>query len=886
MLEVLLPTGIIALAAFAYVARRPLERTLFPARQTGRVLLIALRDAARATSDWLGTRGNVFWAVTLTVIGLGIYLPYLSVYPLWDPWEPHYTQVAWEMQERGTWLRPWYRGLDNWWSKPILLLWMLRASLGLLWDPMQDFAANELAARLPFALAAVAGGLLQFDWVRRLWGRATGVLAAIIVMTAPQYLLIGRQVMIDVTFVVTNAAALGYLAVGLFTRRPEPRPGAWGWWRRNYPFALFWGLQAISVLAKGFVPPVLAVLALAAYWAATFRWRDYADLTAGRHWPTYLLQRGLLAAAVAGVVALALFGMRYVVGFAPDERRLYAALLLGAAGVTIALAVFHDLPPCRHALNLLKRIRASWGLPLFFAISAPWFIYMSFAHGWPFWNEFIFYHHLGRAAGTIDKPNNTFDYFVLQIGVALFPWSAFLAGAIWQLAARANLWRSIAGRRNAYLLFTIALTYLFFNMSLTKFAHYIFPVVPFLATAIAATLVWLGRVTPEPIPFDEEGPPLGAPVPPDVGDETPKSGTPGSKGELVAFAALALVGFGILAHDLAIDFRLFLRTFIYYYNRETPNDYNPSVTLQWLFAPAGITIGTLLLSRAVSRLQMAALSGAAIALSCYLAWVTLPAMKDTFSYEPIYHAYSRLAKAGEDVGQYNDWQQPERSVIFLFKNQAIHLRNNQQARAFLQRPGRKFIIVEANRLPALRRVARDVEKTLYVVFDGHPYVRLVSDVPEAADERRATGHVLTELPADAQRNGADFGPIELAGWSVEPPEVAPGGTANVTFYYRCKELMDRDWQIFVHGDGPRGGSHRLHRDHFPVDGLYPTTEWQVGEIIKDTFTLEVPGDYPYEQIVLWNGWYIGTTRLELKNAVSNDGDNRVRGPTIRVKRSD
>ena len=47
--------------------------------------------------------------VLLAVFGLIIYLPYLGAYPFWDPWEPHYTQVAWEMQDRDTWWRPWYR---------------------------------------------------------------------------------------------------------------------------------------------------------------------------------------------------------------------------------------------------------------------------------------------------------------------------------------------------------------------------------------------------------------------------------------------------------------------------------------------------------------------------------------------------------------------------------------------------------------------------------------------------------------------------------------------------------------------------------------------------------------------------------------------------------
>ncbi len=88
---------------------------------------------------WLARRGNGFWCLVLVAIGAVIYLPRLGSYPLWDPWEPHYLQVAWEMWERHTWLNPFYRGEDNWWSKPILLLWMLRVGMWF-WDPVNNWA--------------------------------------------------------------------------------------------------------------------------------------------------------------------------------------------------------------------------------------------------------------------------------------------------------------------------------------------------------------------------------------------------------------------------------------------------------------------------------------------------------------------------------------------------------------------------------------------------------------------------------------------------------------------------------------------------------------------------------------------------------------------------
>ena len=278
--------------------------------------------------------------------------------------------------------------------------------------------------------------------------------------------------------------------------------------------------------------------------------------------------------------------------------------------------------------------------------------------------------------------------------------------------------------------------------------------------------------------------------------------------------------------------------------------------------------------------------------ACYLSWITMPAMKDTYSFKPFHTAYHQLARPGEPIGQFNDWQQPVRSVIFLFQNRCVHLRTDRQASAFLERPGRKFILVDRNRLADLRRVAKDAGVELYVVFDGHPYGRMVSDQPNEKDTRKAAEHILTELPPDAQRIDANFeDKIRLVGWRVTPegagaagsrPKAKAGTTVTVELFYEALATMRRDWQIFIHGDGPRGGSNRIHADHFPLEGLYPTTEWQEGEIVRDTFTINIPSDYPFPYLYLWTGWYIGHQRLKLVNSPPNDGQNRVRGPRVDI----
>ncbi len=58
---------------------------------------------------------------------------------------------------------------------------------------------------------------------------------------------------------------------------------------------------------------------------------------------------------------------------------------------------------------------------------------------------------------------------------------------------RSSAGRSIANRRNLFILMAAMLPYLFFTLSGTKFAHYIMPVLPLFIVMLAACLAWLGR---------------------------------------------------------------------------------------------------------------------------------------------------------------------------------------------------------------------------------------------------------------------------------------------------------------------------------------------------------------------------------------------------------
>jgi len=837
--------------------------------------------------DWLRARGPRFWALVIAGLGLLIYLPRLGAFPLWDPWEPQYVQVAWEMQRRRTWLDPFYQNVANWWSKPIFMLWMLRAGLGAFWDAAGHFADPEYPARLPFALTAVVGALLLFDWVRRLFGLRIGVLAAFVLLTTPQYVLVGRQVMPDGPLAVFFTSSMGYLAVSLFAAKPLAAPSdaplsahMRSAARRNWPIALFWFFSALAILTKGFVQPVLATLVLGGYYAATFRWQDYASAPAGRMWNRSLLLRlaGMLAMCAAAAALMHVLPVRNA-----DERLVLQALIGLGSALTIGLGIFVTSPPMQHLRHLLVRIRVAWGLPLLLLVAGPWFVFMTVRHGWPYWQELIFYHHLGRAAGTIDKPIGTFEFFVRQLGMGVFPWSALAFGALWRVASRSSAFRSIAERRNLFVLLCFLLPCLFFSLSVSKFAHYILPAVPMLCVMVAAALDWLGREPAERAHLAEIQPSLGPAVPAYAGSESPWWERPGARGDLVVFAALALICLGVLSHDLAMDFRLMVRTVVYYTSRLTPLDYQPYILLQILFLPAGVVMGLWLFSAYIRTWHRWALVLAATILACYWGWVMMPSMDDTYSYKTIFAAYTERAAPGDSVGQYIDWAQPERSALFLSRNRLVHLRNDRAAESFLGLPARKFVIVSKDHIATLRRPAQARGITLYKILE-RPGGCLLSSEPDPGTNAADAGPVISALPADLTATDIDFGgKIHWLGWHVQSDHIHESEAAQVTYYFRCDAPLDGDWQLFIHGDGPQGQSYRIHADHYPAEGLFSTTDCKPGMIFSDTFELPVPVGFPYDYVDLWTGWYRGNQRLTVVPSPRSDEDNRARGPRIVIQ---
>ena len=185
----------------------------------------------------------------LSAAAFFLFVPWLGATGFWDPWEPHYGEVAREMISRGDYIYPWWE--STWFfSKPALDLWLMAAGM---------LAANtngpdrwpgvytEWCARVPFAALTALGCILMFVAASRLLTRRSAVIGTLAMLTSPLVVFLARQAVPDPVFVGLLCGAMACLMIVMF--EDEPRHG---WCAAFYVFV---GLATLSKGLLGFALP-------------------------------------------------------------------------------------------------------------------------------------------------------------------------------------------------------------------------------------------------------------------------------------------------------------------------------------------------------------------------------------------------------------------------------------------------------------------------------------------------------------------------------------------------------------------------------------------------------------------------------------------------------
>jgi hypothetical protein len=145
--------------------------------------------------------------------------------------------------------------------------------------------------------------------------------------------------------------------------------------------------------------------------------------------------------------------------------------------------------------------------------------------------------------------------------------------------------------------------------------------------------------------------------------------------------------------------------------------------------------------------------------------------------------------------------------------------------------------------------------------------------------------VLDEPPAPANPVDATFDDqLDVLGWEVADQDgkvvasVVPQKSYHLRTYFRVQRPILGSWKMFVHIDGFQ---RRYNGDHPVLDGRYPISLWQPGDVVVDDLDLRLepnftPGDY-----TLYFGFFSGETRFKVTRGPEQD--DRVIGGVLRVR---
>ncbi|NIN97999.1 MAG: hypothetical protein GTO49_24075, partial [Anaerolineae bacterium] len=94
--------------------------------------------------------------------------------------------------------------------------------------------------------------------------------------------------------------------------------------------------------------------------------------------------------------------------------------------------------------------------------------------------------------------------------------------------------------------------------------------------------------------------------------------------------------------------------------------------------------------------------------------------------------------------------------------------------------------------------------------------------------------------------------------------------------------MEEDYTLVTQFEGHHGQTYRIDQSHQGINGVYPTSLWAKGEIIREEYEVEVPAEYPPIRYAFWVGVRNGEEALSVSGDVETDESNRVKLGEVEV----
>src|SRR4030067_1768739 len=166
-----------------------------------------------------------------------------------------------------------------------------------------------------------------------------------------------------------------------------------------------------------------------------------------------------------------------------------AVLTKGAIGIAIpAMTIIPYLLLTKRFKETIKEAMLFSGAMIFMAIVLPWYILEIRANGWEYINAFFLKHNIQRFTSVNSGHSGPIFYYIPVILIGFFPWSAFLAYAIYKLTPRSLKELNLNDRLMLFSVIWFSAVFIFFSLSRTKLPNYIASLFPPMALITAMLL--------------------------------------------------------------------------------------------------------------------------------------------------------------------------------------------------------------------------------------------------------------------------------------------------------------------------------------------------------------------------------------------------------------
>jgi hypothetical protein len=179
------------------------------------------------------------------------------------------------------------------------------------------------------------------------------------------------------------------------------------------------------------------------------------------------------------------------------------------------------------------------------------------------------------------------------------------------------------------------------------------------------------------------------------------------------------------------------------------------------------------------------------------------------------------------------------------------------------------VVVTVNGQPKLTLYGRDVEdspRTLAAEDYDRPFaLGLTPDrVSQPAFQEVQEVRVEEYVPHQAVLGGY----VQLLGYQIDTQRASPGGYVELALLWQGLESMSADYHVFNHLHDGQAMYGQL--DGQPMSGTHPTSRWEPGQYVVDTYRIPIVDQAPLGPIPLLVGMYDFWTMQRL-DVLSADG---------------